>query len=284
MAQLQAAAGGALHCLNLLSLIPLPLDLLCCSPPTFLPSLLPPHCSGLRDDDDDNSHSSDVRPRCSLHCPRLLWAPLSLRLACSLLGTLGIVAGRFFTSSLATTHPSPCQMTESPPPSTACELSLLGLFPVSAPHTPWLLLPFSCSLGLRCLTSMIGDCIPTLGRSSFSGLSWVSLCVRVPTKIESCLRFSSASSSPAAAFWGVQSPFLCNNYNEVMELQLRFHHSWVKLDLLPSQAVSNMVLESWLLNHSEDSCLPSSSSARTSAITTPRPLTVPVAAVGKNKT
>ena len=77
VAQLQAAAGGALHCLNLLSLIPLPLDLLCCSPPTFLPSLLPPHCSGLRDDDDDNSHSSDVRPRCSLHCPRLLWAPLS---------------------------------------------------------------------------------------------------------------------------------------------------------------------------------------------------------------
>ena len=128
---------------------------------------------------------------------------------------------------------------------------------------------------------MIGDCIPTLGRSSFSGLSWVSLCVRVPTKIESCLRFSSAPSSPAAAFWGVQSPFLCNNYNEVMELQLRFHHSWVKLDLLPSQAVSNMVLESWLLNHSEDSCLPSSSSARTSAITTPRPLTVPVAAEGK---
>ena len=37
MAQLQAAAGGALHCLNLLSLIPLPLDLLCSSP-TFLPS------------------------------------------------------------------------------------------------------------------------------------------------------------------------------------------------------------------------------------------------------
>ena len=136
VAQLQAAAGGALHCLNLLSLIPLPLDLLCCSPPTFLPSLLPPHCSGLRDDDDDNSHSSDVRPRCSLHCPRLLWAPLSLRLACSLFGTPGIVARRFFTSSLATTHPSPCQMTESPPPSTACELSLLGLFPVSAPpHT-----------------------------------------------------------------------------------------------------------------------------------------------------
>ena len=134
VAQLQAAAGGALHCLNLLSLIPLPLDLLCCSPPTFLPSCpLIAQVFGTTTTTTPTQVMSDL---VALYTALVCSGPLSLRLACSLFGTPGIVARRFFTSSLATTHPSPCQMTESPPPSTACELSLLGLFPVSAPpHT-----------------------------------------------------------------------------------------------------------------------------------------------------